>query len=189
LTTRGLVAVFGSSRVEPGSDEWLDAEETGARCARAGLGVVTGGYGGVMEAASKGAALAGGTVVGVIAPTLFPGRSGANPYVGEVVVAQSIAARIDVLTAMALGVIVLPGSIGTAAELLVSWNINDIEKRRGGARKPTVAVGTGWSELTRLLATDMGADPAEIETVATPAEAVGWLLEQPEILEAKKSPI
>ncbi len=183
------MAIFGSSRVEPGSPEWTAAEETGAACARAGLGVVTGGYGGVMEAASKGASLAGVTVVGVIAPALFPSRSGANRYVDEVVVAESIAARIDTLTAMALGIIVLPGSIGTAAELLVAWNINDIERRRGGARKPTVAVGPGWDELARLLADGMGAHLDEIETVATPVEAVTWLLAQPEILGSSTAPI
>ena len=70
----GSVAVFGSSQTIPDSADWRDAVHVGRRLAEAGLEVITGGYGGTMEAASLGASEAGGRVVGVTAPVLFPDR-------------------------------------------------------------------------------------------------------------------
>ena len=60
MTDNGGVAVFGSSQTEPGSAEWEDARRAGARLAEEGYAVITGGYGGTMEAVSNGAAEAGG---------------------------------------------------------------------------------------------------------------------------------
>ena len=107
MTKINYIAVFGSSATAPGSDDWNDAERVGARLAKSGLGVVTGGYGGTMEAASRGAALAGGPVIGVTAPHLFTGRFGANRHVAEEIIATTLAERIGRLTDIAAGVIVL----------------------------------------------------------------------------------
>src|SRR5436190_23502957 len=49
------VAVFGSARSKPGTDDWEYAEEMGRALARAGFAVITGGGPGDMEAANKGA--------------------------------------------------------------------------------------------------------------------------------------
>ena len=49
----GAVAVFGSSQTEPGSTEWDEAFRAGTLLADAGFAVITGGYGGSMEAVSK----------------------------------------------------------------------------------------------------------------------------------------
>lgn len=181
MTTGKVVAIFGSSQSHPGTKEWIDAEKTGARCAGAGLGVITGGYGGTMEAASRGAALAGGRVIGVTAPELFSARSGANRHVSEEIEAVSLTERIGVLTDLASGAIVLPGSIGTAAELLIAWNINHIVRRNGGNRFPTVAVGEDWAELWRLMTGPLGAFGGDVHTVENADQAVDWMLEQPEI--------
>jgi uncharacterized protein (TIGR00725 family) len=135
------VAVFGSSQTELDSEEWADAVSVGARLAAAGVTVVTGGYGGTMEAVSSGAAEAGGRVVGVTAPTLFPKRSGANPYVHELVEASSLAHRIDVMMSRADATLSLPGSLGTATELLMAWNINHIKRRMDDRLFPSAAVG------------------------------------------------
>lgn len=175
------MAVFGSSATLPGSAEWVEAEKLGARCAEAGLAVVTGGYSGVMEAASKGAVERGGRVIGVTAPSLFPARPGANPFVTEEIPATSLAERIGILTDLATGAVVMPGSIGTAAELVVSWNLNLTRRGAGAQRLPTVAVGEGWKALWRLLSQEMDAAPDDIHVLDTVDEAVDWLLNQPEI--------
>ena len=60
------IAVFGSSEPLPGQTRYESARALGDGLARAGFGVVTGGYGGVMEAASRGAREAGGTATGVV---------------------------------------------------------------------------------------------------------------------------
>src|ERR1043166_9693323 len=58
------VAVFGSARTKPGSVEYDRAEQIGAGLASAGYAVITGGGPGIMEAANRGAASAGGVSVG-----------------------------------------------------------------------------------------------------------------------------
>lgn len=181
MTSDRVVAVFGSSQTKPGSPEWIEAEKTGARFAGAGLAIITGGYGGTMEAASKGASGSGGTVIGVTVPTVFTGRSGANRYVTREIRAATLVERIGVLTDTAHGVIALPGSIGTAAELVVSWNINHVTRRNGGVRVPTVVVGDAWQKLVQLLVTQTGAFGGDVQIVDTADEAVDWILVQPEI--------
>lgn len=181
MTSRRAVAIFGSSQTEPGSSTWTDAENAGARCARAGLTVVTGGYGGTMEAASKGAAEEGGRVVGVTAGGLFRNRGGANAHVTHEIAARSITERIGILTDIAGGALVLPGSIGTTAELVIAWNINHIVRRHGGTRFPTVAVGEGWREFQRLVSTKLGADDGDVHLADRVEEALDWLLDQPEL--------
>lgn len=176
-----MVAIFGSSQTKPESRDWSDAESAGARCATAGLSIVTGGYGGTMEAASKGASLAGGNVIGVTAPELFRNRSGANPHVDQEIEAGTLSERIGILTELADGAIVLPGSIGTAAELIIAWNHNHIARRNSGKRLPTVAVGEQWIELWTLLTDRLHAVGDDVHTVGTVDDAVDWLLAQPEI--------
>jgi uncharacterized protein (TIGR00725 family) len=159
----------------------MDAEKIGARCAGAGLAVITGGYGGTMEAVSKGASMAGGTVIGVTAPALFTRRSSANQYVTREIQAPTLIERIGTLLEEAHGVIALPGSIGTAAELIVSWNLNHVTRRNGGGRIPIVAVGDEWRELSNLLVERTGAFSGDVHLVDTADAAVDWILTQVEI--------
>lgn len=181
MTDPTAVAVFGSSATEPDSAEWAAAENTGKRCVEAGFAVVTGGYGGTMEAVSKGANDAGGDAIGVTAPTLFPRRPGANPYVTREVVAASLMERLDTLTSLASGAVVLPGSIGTLAELVIAWNLNHVNRLNEGMRLPTVAVGDGWRQLWDLATGSLGAFGGDVHLVDTPDEVVEWLLKQPEV--------
>jgi uncharacterized protein (TIGR00725 family) len=176
-----VVAVFGSSITAHDTPEWEEAERVGRRCAEAGLTVLTGGYGGSMEAISKGAAEVNGHVIGVTAPDLFHGRGGANPYVAEVIEATDLPNRLGIITHLADGAIVLPGSIGTATELVLAWNINHIVRRNGGTRMPVVAVGDAWRRVIGALSDVIHANPADVQVTATSDDAVDWLLSQPEI--------
>ena len=170
------MAVFGSSQTDPGSADWEHAQRAGERLARAGLDVITGGYGGTMEAVSRGAAEAGGHVVGVTAPDLFPGRSSANPYVHELIEASSLAGRIDLMMRRSAATLALPGSIGTAAELLISWNTNHIVRRSGGTPFPAAAVGPGWRAVGRALVDVVGAVEADIFWADTVDDGVDWIV-------------
>lgn len=134
-----------------------------------------------MEAASKGAARAGGHVIGVTAPDLFTTRSGANRYVTREVEAKTLTERIGILTDLADGVIVLPGSIGTAAELVIAWNLNHIARRNLGIRLPTAVVGKEWNELWNLFTGRLGAHGDDIHVADSAGDAVIWLSEQPEM--------
>lgn len=175
MSVDGTVAVFGSSQTEPGSKEWADAFRAGKLLAGAGYAVITGGYGGTMEAVSSGAAEAGGHVIGVTAPVLFPGRCGANEFVAEVIEASSLANRIDIMMQRSTATLALPGSIGTAAELLISWNTNHIMRRAGARPRVSVAVGAGWKALARALV-DAGAFEGDVYWVETVDEGVEQIL-------------
>ena len=59
------VSVFGSSKPTPGDKTYTEALELGSLLAKRGHTVLTGGYMGTMEAVSRGAAEAGGHVIGV----------------------------------------------------------------------------------------------------------------------------
>jgi uncharacterized protein (TIGR00725 family) len=59
------IAVFGSSEPKPGSEAYETARAVGRLLASRGARVANGGYGGVMEGASRGAAETNGAVVGV----------------------------------------------------------------------------------------------------------------------------
>lgn len=156
--------------------------EVGARIAREGITVVTGGYGGTMEAVSQGASEAGGHVIGVTAPDLFTVRSSANPYVIEVIEAATLTQRIGIMIDRSAGAIALPGSIGTATELLISWNNNHILRRNGATPVPCAAVGDGWKEVAQSLVQAVDAVAADIHHVDTGDEAVNWILGQIGIL-------
>ncbi|MEA1901919.1 MAG: LOG family protein [Actinomycetota bacterium] len=184
MTTRkAAVTVFGSAQTSPGTAEWAQAEATGSRLARAGLDVVTGGYGGTMEAVSKGASDAGGHTIGVTAPSQFPQREGANRYIAEVIEASDLTHRIGLMIDRARAAIALPGSIGTATELLIAWNINHIVRRNGGTPFPTAAVGPNWEQFSQSLALHIDAYPGDIHLSDNADQAVDWIFEQLEIRE------
>ena len=132
------VAVFGSSQTGLDSDGMgPDAVEVGARLASAGLAVVTGGYGGTMEAVSLGAADAGGQVIGVTAPTLVPGPVRGQPLrprADRGPEPRSANRRHDATRPDAT--LSLAGSLGTATELLMAWNINHIRRQSGQPSPP-----------------------------------------------------
>lgn len=174
---RRTVAVFGSSRTDRASLDWAAAEEVGRRLAGAGIAVITGGYAGTMEAVSKGASERGGHVAGVIAPRLFPERTGANPYVDELIEADDLLDRIGKLINRADGVIALPGSIGTAAELMIAWNHNYLRRHNAQPILPTVAVGPDWRTLVENMIEAAGAEPGDIRIEGQPEDAVAWILQ------------
>lgn len=150
-----VVSVFGSSSIQPHSEGWREAETLGRLLAERGYAVATGGYGGSMEAVSRGAAEAGGTVIGVTAPDVFKSRSGANTYVSEEIRAPHLLERIHLLTEMSAAAIALPGSLGTLTEIMAAWNLAYVAPFAEVAVKPLVVVGEKWVRIIPLLADEL----------------------------------
>ena len=177
--TEPRVAVFGSSQTKPGSEEWVAAEFVGRSLAESGISVVTGGYGGTMEAVSMGAVEHGGEAIGVTASPLFPLRAGANDFVSIVEDTSSLAERIGRMVELSSGCIVLPGSIGTAAELVVVWNINHVLRKSSQPNGiPVVAVGSQWQAFGQFMTQEMGAIEDGVHWTPTAKLAVSWIVEQ-----------
>jgi hypothetical protein len=108
------IAVIGSGRCDEESEAWRLAEEVGQRLAKAGVVLVCGGGGGVMEAASRGAAQAGGTVIGIV-PSNSP--ADANPHCTHVVSTGIGYARNLAVVASGEAVIAVSGEWGTLSEI------------------------------------------------------------------------
>jgi|SRR6185437_5725281 len=136
------------------------AEEVGRRLAEAGAVVVCGGLAGVMAAACRGAATAGGVTVG-----LLPGedRAAANPWVAIPVPTGLGELRNGLVVRASDAVVAVGGSYGTLSEVALALK----------AGKTVAGLGT-WS----LVRPDGGADQGVVP-VGSPAEAVevvlrGW---------------
>lgn len=165
------VAVIGSSRTPPDHPDYQAGVELGARLAEAGFVVATGGYGGLMEAVSAGARSAGGTVVGVTAPPVFPGRDGVNRYVTDEQPFPTLTERIHHLVTTADAVVALPGSIGTLTELMAAWNTAYVAPFSGKDPKPIVAVGPLWAEVVSYLTERLATNGDLVQAVSTVDEA------------------
>jgi uncharacterized protein (TIGR00725 family) len=131
------------------------AEEVGRRLAEAGAVVVCGGLGGVMEAAARGAAEAGGTVIGIV-PSADPGD--ANPFCTHVVATATGVARNIAVVSSAHAVIAIGGRWGTLTEIAHARNIG----------RPVVALDS-WPALEDSV--DDAADPATAVAAALAAAA------------------
>jgi uncharacterized protein (TIGR00725 family) len=147
---RRYASVIGPSSCD--SETGALAQDVGARLARAGFTVVTGGEKGVMEAASRGASEAGGLVIG-----LLPGidRSSANAY-AEIALPTGVGhARNLAVVAAGDVVVAVGGAWGTLSEIGLA----------GVVGRPVVLL-TGWRlEHSTVL-------PNEVHYARDPAEAV-----------------
>jgi uncharacterized protein (TIGR00730 family) len=170
MSSRRIVTVFGSSASIEGDAEYEAARWLGAELGRKGWGVATGGYGGTMEAVSAGAAAAGSVVIGVTVPDLFTDRSGPNRFVSEEIRSQSLGDRIQRLLDLGDHWVALPGSIGTAAELVIAWNHAYISDRSSQQARLPIAVGSAWRSLAELLSASAGAELRLIRCVGTVGE-------------------
>ncbi len=121
------------------------AREVGRLLARSGAVVINGGYGGVMDAASEGAAAEGGTVVGILSG---PDRDGANEHLTISLPTGLGQGRNFLIATAAESVIAIGGGWGTLSEIALA-------KRLGRA---VFALDT-W-------------DVRGLEVVQSPAEAV-----------------
>jgi uncharacterized protein (TIGR00725 family) len=139
LTRPLQISVIGGGQGEP--RVLRDAETVGRRIAEAGAVLVCGGLGGVMEAASKGASQAGGTVVGVL-PTTSPGD--ANPHVSHAVATGIGEARNLAVVASGSAVIAVGGEWGTLSEIAFARKLG----------RPVVAIQS-WN-LRNQAGTDLG---------------------------------
>jgi uncharacterized protein (TIGR00725 family) len=121
------IAVIGGRRAE--KRLLNEAEEAGRLIAQRGAIVVTGGLGGVMEAASRGASEAGGQTVGLLP---HDHKRNANEYV-DIPIATGLGIGRNVIIARtADAVLAVGGEYGTLSEIAFSLQFG----------RPVVGIGT-----------------------------------------------
>lgn len=156
------VSVIGSGRCAEASEAWGLAEEVGRLLAEAGVTVVCGGLGGVMEATARGAAGAGGNVIGVLP---WVSIADANPYCTQVVATGIGQARNLAVVASGAATIAIGGEWGTLSEIALARNLG----------RSVIALRS-WSVSGREAMQDgpgiVPADTAE-QAVASALDAIG----------------
>jgi len=161
------VSVFGAAGAAPDSDECALAERVGAVLASAGLAVASGGYGGAMEAVSRGAAEAGAEVIGV---TCRIWHAAPNRFVTRVVETADRYERLRTLIELGrAGWVALPGLTGTLVELAMALELS----AKGAAERPLACVGDYWRPVVELLARRRPDVSACARFVADPDELAG----------------
>jgi hypothetical protein len=148
------LAVVGPSRPR---DSILElAEMTGTEVARAGAILLTGGLGGAMEAASRGAKRAGGVTIGILPG---PSRRDANAFVDYSIPTGMGEMRNALLIRAADGVIAVGGGVGTLSEIALALRLG----------KPLAGLETWQARV--------GGTTAGIKQAGSPREAVATVIE------------
>jgi len=148
LATIGpAVSFFGSSRAKPQQRYYKLAEKTASEIAKAGFAVITGGGEGIMEAANKGAAEAGGKSIGLNIE--IPIEQIPNEYQNLSLHFRYFFCRKVMFLKYAHGFIVFPGGFGTMDEFFESLVLIQTLKQ---ASFPVVLMGSEyWNGLTEWM--------------------------------------
>jgi uncharacterized protein (TIGR00730 family) len=133
------VSIFGSARTRPDDPQYKKAETIAARFVKNGFGVITGGGGGIMEAANKGAAEAGGTSVGL--NIRLPFEQKPNPYTTLQMEFNYFFIRKVMFIKYAAAYVVMPGGFGTLDEL---FEVMTLVQTRRIRPFPIIMVGSDY---------------------------------------------
>jgi len=141
------VSMFGSARTKPGGKYYSLAEQTAYEISKSGFAVITGGGGGIMEAANKGAARAEGKSIGLNIE--LPMEQVPNEYQNIVLNFRYFFIRKVMFLKYAHGFIVLPGGYGTMDELIESLVLIQTLKQ---ASFPIILMGSDyWAGLIKWI--------------------------------------
>jgi uncharacterized protein (TIGR00730 family) len=141
------VSVFGSARTPPDDRYYQLAVECSAKLARRGFAVITGGGPGIMEAANRGAAEAGGTSVGL--NITLPTEQKPNPYQNVELDFRYFFVRKVMFVKYARGFVIFPGGFGTMDEFFESLTLIQTLKV---VPFPVVLIGRDfWSGLVEWI--------------------------------------
>lgn len=157
------VAIFGSSHIDEGHPLFNEVIEVCKKLAEAGYVVVDGGGPGVMRAATQGAKMAGGKVIGVTFQAdekmHYEGRDPKNLFDVEIKTKNYVERS---LTLMKEGQIyvVFNGGTGTISEFGMAWGL---AKLYFGHHKPLILYGNFWENLMQAFKDNMILRPEELE--------------------------
>ena len=151
---RPAVALFGSARVPAGSKPYEAARMVGRRFGEQGWAVVTGGGGGVMEGANRGAQEGGGSSVGF--NIKLPHEQRPNPYFDISHTFKHFYARKVCFVRPSEGFVIFPGGFGTLDELYESLTLIQTGKIR---HFPVVLFDSDyWGEMLDWIRGELLAD-------------------------------
>ena len=137
------VSIFGSARIQPEDPIYQKAQAIAAAFAKEGFAVITGGGGGVMEAANRGAGEAGGRSVGLNIKLPFEQRP--NDYSNLKLEFNYFFIRKVMFIKYASAYIAMPGGFGTLDEI---FEVITLIQTKRIKPFPIILVGSDyWSGL------------------------------------------
>ena len=140
-----MITIFGSSRPVEGEEEYITAYNLGKLLAQKGFNICTGGYQGIMNAASRGAAEAGAEVLGI---TVEGWSSIPSKYLTKEIKCGDLNERLQKLIDAGDAYVVLQGGTGTLLELALVWEL--INKKMLSI-KPIVSHSVMWKEIAEII--------------------------------------
>jgi uncharacterized protein (TIGR00730 family) len=170
-----IITIFGGSKCREGDAEFAQALQVGAMLADAGFTICTGGYAGVMEAASRGAHERGGRVIGM---TMNQFKSEPNRYLTEKFPSADFYERLQRLIIRSVGYVALRGGMGTVTEISLVWNKM---QTRVLEPRPLVLLGSCWPPVVKAWQRDLAVTDADIDILrfaASPEEAVAIIVNE-----------
>lgn len=170
-----IITIFGGSKCGEDAPEYAEARELGGRLAEAGFTICTGGYLGIMEAASRGAREKGGRVLGIVMNQF---KHEPNRYLTDKVATDHFYDRLQNLITRSVGFVAMRGGMGTVTEISLVWN-----KLTTGVigKRPLVLVGRCWKPVVEawqrsLVVSD--ADVAFLDFADNAGQACDLILEK-----------
>ncbi len=137
------ISIFGSACTKPENEYYKAAEKTAALLVEKGMGVITGGGPGIMEAANKGAFKAGGLSIGCNIE--LPLEQKCNPYQNISLEFRYFFVRKMMFVKYSVGYIIFPGGFGTLDELFEALTLAQTNKIE---HFPIALYGSGyWDDL------------------------------------------
>ena len=176
-TKEKIVTIFGGSKCVEDSEEYNLARRVGQLLAEKGFTICTGGYLGVMEAASRGAHERGGRVLGIVMNQF---KSEPNRYLTDKVASEHFYERLQNLITRSVGFIALRGGMGTVTELSLVWN--KLQTSVIGPR-PLVLLGKCWLPIIEAFREHLVVSESDVKLLQfadSPEEAVNIINEQTE---------
>ena len=172
------VSIFGSSRIQPGSEIYQKTETIARMFAQEGFSIITGGGGGVMEAANKGAAEGKGKSIGL--NIKLPLEQQPNPYANIQLDFKYFFIRKVLLIKYSVAYIIMPGGFGTMDEMFEALTL--IQTKRIKCFPLVLAGGDywkgvlGWMKNAALKEGMLSPEDLSIfQVIEEPEEIVRWV--------------
>ncbi len=140
-----IITVFGSSQPKEGHEEFETAYKLGVLLAKNNYSVCTGGFQGIMNAVSKGAAENGAEAIGV---TVDLWGSTPSKFLTREVKCKTLFERISKLVEYGDAYVVLQGGTGTLLELAVIW---EMMNKKMLSVKPIACHSSIWKEIVEVM--------------------------------------
>ena len=139
------ITIFGSAIPPTDDAQYNFAYELGSALAKEGFNICTGGYGGIMEAASKGAYDNAGFVYGV---TIDLWDKDPNSYITVEVREEQLFDRITKLIELGDAYVILQGGTGTLLEFAAIW---EYANKNLQLEKPIICHSQMWKQIVEVM--------------------------------------